>query len=191
MAKADSTNEKVLDPIGQKLDEIDSLISDVDDANTVQDATSIDQLALLAALVSLEPEEGEPLNEYRTRVLIEYQLNTSQGTLTDLVEAAAEILDVDEESIRWEEPLNVGEIRLGFPSDGLNNVALTPSEFADALTRLAAASYRIDPFTLGTFTYITPTDYSNDAHDPDLGYDGLDTGGNPKGNGGTYAGLIN
>jgi hypothetical protein len=43
---------------------------------------------------------------------------------------------------------------------------------------------------LGTFTYITPTQYNDGLSEAQYGYDGLDINGDPKDNGGTYAAVL-
>jgi hypothetical protein len=71
------------------------------------------------------------------------------------------------------------------------------------LDKQSAAGFRIDIRSRGTFTYIGDDEYtgaydsSNGGYDPTelssdatKGYDGLDSNGNPKDNGGTYAGLL-
>ncbi len=57
---------------------------------------------------------------------------------------------------------------------------------------------RIEVLTIGTFTYTDTDSYSGgDPYDPgsqtsdaSKGYDGLDANGDPKDNGGTYAGAL-
>jgi hypothetical protein len=83
-----------------------------------------------------------------------------------------------------------GNIRLGIPGKVLSSSTLTQQEVDELLGRVIAASYTINAFALGSFTYITPASYNSDNHNSELGYDGLTTNGNPKDTGGTYSGVI-
>jgi hypothetical protein len=191
-ASKESGNYKLLDSVAGELDKHEQDIEDVDISTSVQDAETIDELSELGKLVNTPPNENETLSHYRARLIAEFAINTCEGTIKDVLETAAEIFDADVESFRYAEPSGseYGTIELGVPGRALDNTALTDSEAAEILERLIAASYRLDGFRVGTFTYITPTDYNNNNFDATKGYDGLDANGDPKDNGGTYAGLL-
>lgn len=191
MPTADHTgNFKLLDVVARAIDRLDGDIQDVDNAVTVQHAESIPQLEQLAKLVALPPNEGEPREKYRSRVIADFQTLTSEGTPTDLIENAATILDVNPTSIGYRKLSENGAVELAVPGSALDSLALSDQEFVTIIGNHAAAGFRVEATVKGTFTYITPTDYSNNDHDPSKGYDGLDSNGDPKNNGGTYAGII-
>lgn len=152
----------------------------------------VDRLQALAQPIDLPPEESEAVEHYRARILAEFSLTTSRGTIEDLIVTAAEILDVDESSIGFSEPSGGenGTAEISLPTAALDQYELDDQDLVSVLDRLIPAGYRLTGFRGGTFTYITPADYDVDNHDASLGYDGLDGNGDPNGNGGTYAGLI-
>ena len=196
----DSGNRRLFNPIAK---EIDTTVSDknaVDRALTAQHADTIEQLEKIGRLVNLRSHDGESLEHYRARIIAEFQLVTSKGTVRDLLNAVSTILDVPKEALGYTEThtSSAGNARVSVPQTKLKDVALTDGEFADIAERTIAASYRLDVFKAGTFTYLSESDYTGsgtyDSTDlisnADFGHDGLDTNDNPKDNGGTYAGVL-
>lgn len=152
----------------------------------------INRLAELGRMVNLPPDEGETASHYRARLIVEFSLLSTEGTIRDVLTTAAEIFSVSEEKIGYQEPAGGenGTVQLKFPSQALDELELSGAEATNILDRVLAAGYRIEGVTVGTFTYITPEDYNDGNHDASKGYDGLDANGDPKDNGGTYAGTI-
>jgi hypothetical protein len=150
----------------------------------------IQRLEKLGAMVQVYPYDGESISHYRARIIAEFSLMTAEGTFEDLLTLAVEILDVSPESLFINDRLAPGEAEIQVPAQGLQNTELGESELADVLERVLPASYSLSALQRGTFTYITPSQYDLNDHDASKGYDGLDTNGDPKDNGGTYAGLI-
>jgi len=191
MPKDESTgNYKLVDTIGRALGRLESDVQTLDEAVTVQEANTIDQLRRLAQLVGVPPRENEPVEQYRARVIAEYQKMTSEGTPAHVINNAATILDCSPSEIGYEKLAENGVARLDVPGTALDQVSLDQNEFVSIITEHAAAGFRIEATIRGTFTYVTPTEYQNSNFDSSRGYDGLDSNGNPKDNGGTYAGLI-
>lgn len=160
---------------------------------TVADEWALDRMEALGELVDTLPNEGEQFAHYKARVLAEYAIATCEGTIEDVLETTAYIIDADTSSIIYEEPATGSEngtVEMRLPSQALDESSLSDQDVADAVERLLAASYSLTSVRLGTFTYKSLADVSANNNDPSLGYDGLDGGGNPKDNGGTYAGLI-
>lgn len=189
-----SGNYKLLSTIAERLESLDSDIDSIDRATTVSTADSLAQLERLADLVGLVPYTNETREHFRARVLAEFQAITSQGTVKNVIDGIATMLDTDVSNVKYTETHTTsgGSAQIEVPLSKLDSIAFDDQEFSSVIKELMPASYRIDILNRGTFTYISPADY-NDAgfsHDPDKGYDGLDTGGNPKGNGGTYAGVL-
>lgn len=191
MSKDNSNgNFKLLDPVGRTFDKLKDDIRDAENATTVQNAETKDQLKEKAKLVDLPPKTDEPVEKYRRRVIAEFQTATSEGTLGNIFENTSTLLDIDKEKIKYIENEENGLILLEIPSQSIDSVPITDTEFANIIDKHVAAGYRINLRLGGTLTYITPTMYNNDDHDATKGYDGLDSNGDPKDNGGTYAGLI-
>ena len=185
-----SNNYRLLKAAGKAVGQTDDDIGLADKNTTVQTATSIENLFELAKLVDLPPRTEETLEEYRVRAISEFQLNTSGGTAEDLITSASIILDVRPQSITYRDADENGVGLLGVPRRGLKSLDINESDFVERIQRNTAGGYRVEAFQLGTFEYRDPDDYHNDENIIDYGYDGLDEGGNPTGEGGTYAGLL-
>jgi hypothetical protein len=186
----DSGNFKLLDTVGHAIDRLDEDIDSLDIATTVQEAETVDQLERFAELVDLKPKQGEGKEKYRSRLISEFQQMTNEGTTRELIENTATILDVEPEKIGYEKTAH-GVIELTVPGNSLDSLAISSSEFVTITGEMIAAGFNLSAVRRGTFTYITPTKYNAGNHEAEKGYDGLDSNGEPKDNGGTYAGLIN
>ncbi|MFC7191843.1 hypothetical protein ACFQL7_20810 [Halocatena marina] len=190
----DSGNYELLTPIAKGLDDLSDDVDNVGLAAVPQNAQTIDQIERLAVMVDVLPFKDEALEHYRARVIAEYQLVTSEGTVSDLLDGLATILETPPKNFEYSEPHDsthgYGSCIVTVPLNSLDKSALSDSEIADIADDLVAVSYNVDIITKGTFTYISTSDYNNSLHDASKAYDGLDTNGDPKNNGGTYAGLI-
>lgn len=198
-----SGNFKLLDVVGQLFDRTEADIKELDNATSVQEADSVEQLENLSQLVNLNPKDGTTLGKYRDRSIAEFQMMTSEGTAEDILGAASTILNIDIKRIDYRKLDENGAVNLMLPSSALDSSELADEEIAEIISKQAAAGFRIQATRRGTFTYLPESAYSgpyDDANggydetqldsDPEKGYDGLDADGNPKDNGGTYAGLI-
>lgn len=186
----DTNNFKLMGITGRMVDRLESDIAALDKSTTVQDAATKDQIEALAELVDTHPREGEPIERYRARVIAQFQTNTTEGSIEDLITNSATILGIDRSEIEYSEQTTHGVVVINIPSGSLNEIDLTESQFLDIINEHVAAGFRVESTIRGSFTYISPSDYSDGNHDPDRGYDGLDSNNNPKGNGGTYAGVV-
>ena len=144
----------------------------------------------LGELVGVTPRDGETVDHYRARVFAEFALSTSEGTVDDVLDTMATILNISPSKIDIDDRSAPGRATVKIPSAPLDKQSLTKAEVAEIVERLLPASYVLDTLVSGTFTYITPATYNVDDHNPDRGYDGLDANGDPEDTGGTYAGLI-
>ncbi len=183
-------NLKLLNSIAHEFDSLSGDILDVDNASTIQYADSIAQLENLAKLMDLSSKEGESKEKYRNRTIAEFQKLTSEGTAKDVLNNSSTILGIENDKIGYNKLNENGAIQLKCPGKALDNLAMTDSEFQEIITKHAAAGYRLDVTRRGTFTYVSASDYNDGNMESQYGYNGLDSNGNPKNNGGTYAGLI-
>jgi hypothetical protein len=188
----ESGNYRFLATIAERLEATRADVEAVDRAKSVQHADTTEEIERLARLVDLKPHRNESREHYRARVLAEFQLVTSEGTVADVLNATATILGASVSNIDYteEHTTEAGTAQLKIPSSLLDGLELTESDFAAILDKLIPAGYRIDALRKGTFTYISEATYNSGGHDSTKGYDGLDTNGDPKGNGGTYSGTI-
>ncbi len=185
-----SGNFKLLDVVGRQIDSLEEDISDADDAVNVQTAQSNAQLKELARLVDLSPKSDEGIEKYRRRIIGEFQNTTNEGDLPGLFKNVAVLLDIENEDVGYIERPENGDFRLSVPGPSIESVAITKDDLTQIFSKQVAAGFSIDFQIRGTFTYITPEDYQSDLHDASMGYDGLDTNGDPKDNGGTYSGFL-
>lgn len=204
MPKADHTgNFKLLDVVGRALDRLENDVTEIDNASTVQDAETVAQLEKLAKLVQVNHKQGESKDKYRSRIIAEFQMLTSEGTIESILKNTAVILGVSTEDVQYRDHQENGVFEISIPGDSLDSTELTTNEFGTIINRQAAAGYRIESTIRGTFTYLSESDYTgpydsgSGGYDPSQldsdaakGHDGLDTNDDPKENGGTYAGLI-
>ena len=201
MPKDDASgNYKLLAGIAERVDFTKEDLVDINEAMTVQHANSIQELDRLGRLVDLPPQRDETLEHYRARLIAEFQLVTGEGTVKDLLIGAASILDTDIESIKYTEEHTSGAAhsQLEVPTSRLAELQFSNTEFASILNELVPASYVVSILQRGTFTYLSEADYSGSGSynsadlnsDATLGHDGLDGSGDPKDNGGTYAGIV-
>lgn len=200
-----SGNYRLLKPIAESINNASADIEATDRALTVQHASTIEQLERIARLIDLPPRRNEGLEHYRARILARFQLVTSEGTVSDLLNGVSTILGASVRNISYTElhTSESGVCQVGVPGKKLDNLQLSESDFATIAEDLIAGGFRIDVLRKGTFTYQPESDYTGpydsgsggydstalDSYAP-YGHDGLDTNGDPKDNGGTYAGLV-
>ncbi len=185
-----SPNFKLLKPAGKAVEELEENIQKIDRDTSVQTAGSIGSLIELANLVGLTPRTNESREQYRSRTIAEFQLNTSRGTPDDLITASSVILEINPRTIVYREEDESGVSTLGLPKKGIDNLEIETSDFVDIIQSNTAAGYRVEAYQLGTFQYRSADDYTNGINVVEFGYSSLDEEGNPAGDGGTYAGLL-
>lgn len=187
-------NYLLLYPVAQAMQDAQHGLRSVENAIDVQNAETIDQLKEHGKMLEVPPETGESIEHYRTRLLVEYSLVSSKGTINDVIEGAAEMLGVSHSDIGYEEPAQNstenGTATVTVPGEAVSDSDLTEGEVGDFLDRMATFGARVEGLLRGTFEYISVADYNSNDHDASKGYDGLDGNGDPKDNGGTYSGLI-
>lgn len=195
-------NFKLLDTVGHAIDRLDGDIDSLDKAASVQDAETIDQLEELAKLVDLPSLQNEGKEKYRSRLIAEFQQMTNEGSTPELIKNTATILDVDEAKIGFTK-IHHGLVQLTIPGNALDSLSITSTEFVTITGELIAAGFNLRAIRRGTYTYVDDSAYGGAydsanggydpgelSSDPTKGHDGLDSNGDPKNNGGTYAGLI-
>lgn len=173
----DSNNFKFIDAIGAALEDIEADIEAVDAANTVQSATTIDQLAELGKLVDVPPESDETLEHYRTRLLVWFKLVTAEGTIEDIMNALVALMpDLAIEDIGFSRTSENGYVIFTVPNAAFQSLSVDAQELSRMMNQNAAAGFRIGiRYATGTFTYRSV----GGANDSAKGY------GN-----GTYSGII-
>jgi hypothetical protein len=187
-----SGNWKLLAPIGYQIDAFENDLVSVSRATSVQEADSIAQLNKLAKMVGASHRTGEEKEHFRSRLFARFQLNTAEGTIGDVIHSVSTILDVDPEAIGYQDLDTEATVGVVMPRSAIRSLNLSSDEVADILNDLVPAGYEVAGQTRGTFVYVSPTTYNNVTDWAEYnGYDGLDANDDPKGNGGTYAGIVN
>lgn len=192
----DTPNEDLYEPIGSELRDVEADLDDIEAATMPQNADSIDQLADIASLVDITPNPGESVSHFRARIIAELQIVTAKGTISDLLTGLSVILDTDVRRIGpYTEYDTGGRASVTVPEESLNNTDLTETEIAELGQKILPASYGLDTTIKGTLRCVSVETYNdiqagNDSWNNYPGYDGLDADGNPKGNGGTFAGVV-
>lgn len=187
----DSNNYKLFRPVGKEIEKVEGGIEYAERNSVVQTADSMDALSELAELVSLVPKADDCLNEFRSRTIAEFHLNTKRGTPSDILHTVSVVLDTRITELTYEDSEEAGLSTIGIPATSLSNLDIDETDFLEIIDKHAPAGYRIATVQLGTFEYQSVDDYNSAITEPEYGYDGLDVNGDPLEEGGTYAGLIN
>ncbi|UBF22400.1 P2 gpI-like phage tail protein [Haloarcula virus HCTV-15] len=190
-----SGNFKLLDVVGRAIDRLDSDIESVDDAKSVQSATSIAQIEQLARLVNSPPRDGETLEKYRARTMVRFAQNTSEGTIGDVINGLSAIFDTDAENFRYQDWKRLFDLKRQvflLPYDDVKAHPFKAPDLQELLNDITAAAKTVEPMWNGDLVAWSAEDYEKQgAWDTYAdGADGLDAEGNPTGEGGTPAGLI-
>ncbi|QIR31197.1 baseplate protein [Halorubrum virus Serpecor1] len=193
----ESGNWKLLDAVGRQVVDLDGDIETLDDETTVQEALDVDSLEELAGMVQLRRRSGEGRDHYRARIIAEYQLNTSEGTIEDAFNSMATILSCEVEDLWFQDwRFLFGEIHdrtvcFLLPYDDVQNLDLSGEEISKIVQKLAPVGTTVKSQYNGSLRYKSKEDYEEtNWNGYDGGYDALDSEGNPTGEGGTKGGLI-
>lgn len=142
----------LMESVGEQLATTNDDIQNVDAALRVKEADTIEELAELAKSVGLVPQTDENIDHFRTRVVIQYGLYSSEGTITDIITTTANALNIDVEDVDYREPAEGAEngtIEVNFPRSALDNTELSAPEVVDFIEDNIAASYtlwtKLDP----------------------------------------------
>ena len=187
-----SGNYKLLSTLAERVDSLDEEIEQIDRASTVQTADTIEELTKLAQLANLNPTENEDKEHFRARIIAEFQLLTSEGAISDLLNSTSVILDTTINSLEYTEYPDTlpGNCRLDVPASKLQSIKFTNSEFVNIVESLIPSGYSIEVVADGTFEYVSESEYLTDNYNTTSGYSTLDASGDPIDSGGTYSGLL-
>ena len=193
----ESGNWKLLDAVGRQVVDLDGDIQTLDGETTVQEAMDVDSLEELAGMVQVQRYSGESRDHYRARILAEYQLNTSEGTIDDAFGSIATILGCEIEDLWFQDwRFLFGEVHRRtvcflLPRDGVEGIDLSGEEISEVVQKLAPVGTTVKSQYNGSLRYKTKDEFeSKNWNGFDGGYDALDSEGNPTGKGGTKGGLI-
>lgn len=184
-----SGNFSLLVPAGRALERTETDIETIEQETTLQYASETGSVELISGPVSVLPKTDEPVEKYRIRSFTEFQSLTNESSIDNILRRIASVLGVTVQDLTYEEQAAFSTIYA--PSQAINNLAVSGNEFSEIVNQLSVAGYTITTQVVGTLDFITPETYQNGTYDSELGYDGLDTNGDPVGTGGTYSAIIN
>ena len=189
-----SGNYDLLWAAAEAIDRLDADIETVDKAMTLQDAEKASSINRIADVVGASRRDGESLEKYRARVLMEFQSLTSEGTISDIFILLSSILrgEVDELWYQdwrylYDEPSTVAFL---VPFHRVEDSVLDPADLPDIADKLNPAGKRVEIQYFGTLRPVSVEEYESGQADPDRGFGTLDENGDPAESGGTFGGLI-
>jgi hypothetical protein len=191
MAGKDTDNEKLVRPIADELVSIESDVEDTYKATHVQLASTADEIEEQSKLVDIE-RTTDSVELLRSKTLVGFAMNTSQGTVPQVINEMATLLNINPEDIEYDSvDTENGLSQYWVPSSSLDG-SITDQDLTQIFNDFVAAGYRIDILVRNSFEYRTVTEYNNNtAEDSDKGYNGLDGSGNITTTGGKYTTLVN
>lgn len=190
---SDSNIGTLVDALGMEVDDLRALLDAVDAANTVQTATTVDELREHGKLVQEFPRGGESVEAYRRRLLANFQLVSSSGTIRDIMTALTTVMDADYEHIDYDTTDENGYAEFVVKYVYAQTLVIEPSDLNRMFERAAPAGARLALRIEeeGTFKPSNETEYNAGSGDPAWGPDGLDVNDDPLGQGGYPSGVLN
>lgn len=183
----DSTWEDIIKAFAQEFDDYHTTITTIDEQNKIEEATDA-QLDKIGSFLQLKRNTGESDPHYRGRLKVQLRKFLGSGTVDEIKETAAILLDAELEDIQILEDFDTeyARFQIGVWQDDLDDAGVTDSEFRSFIDEVRGAGIRTDEFVRGTFTYRSEQDFIDGTNDPGKGYydpnDSIENG--------TYAGLL-
>jgi hypothetical protein len=196
MSKDDSSkNYDLLWATAQAIDRLDSDMNEVEQATSLTDATQEASIDRIADVVGTARRDGESLDKYRSRVLVEFQGLTAEGTIQNVFTILQNVLGGDPEDLwyqDWRELFDEpSTIAFLISYEAVVDSILDPEDLSELLNRLSPAGKNVEVQYNGSFRPVTVADYEDGNHDPARGFGTLDEYGDPAESGGTFGGLLN
>jgi len=189
-----SGNYNLLWAAAEAIDRLDADIETVDKAMTLQDTEKASSINRIADVVGASRRDGESLEKYRARVLMEFQALTAEGTISDIFILLAAILrgDVDELWYQdwrdlYDEPSTVAYL---VPYQRVADSVINPADLVEIADKLNPAGKKVEIQYFGTLRPVSVEEYESGQTDPKRGFGTLDENGDPAESGGTFGGLI-
>jgi hypothetical protein len=134
----------LLTGIGSHVEDIERVEDDIITATFVDDASGA-QLDKLASFFDISRFAGEGDASFRMRMKVELQAQIASGTIPDIREVAAALLDVNSEGLRIEEPDDDRpSVRVAAPVDEFGMIVIPSDVLNDTLQQVSAAGVDLD-----------------------------------------------
>ncbi|NUC72534.1 hypothetical protein HTZ84_09470 [Haloterrigena sp. SYSU A558-1] len=190
----ESGNYDLLWAAAEAINRLDEDIETVEKAMTLQEAEDAASIDRIADVVGASRRDGESLEKYRARVLMEFQSLTAEGTVGDIFTLLASVLrcEVDELwyqdwRLLYDEPSSVAFL---VPYQRVVDSVLSAADVRDIADKLNPAGKQVKLQYNGSFRPVSVEEYENEDHNPNRGFGTLDENGDPAPSGGTFGGLI-
>lgn len=179
-----SNNYKFLKVSADECDEINTTISDIQDAHFIDSATE-KSLEYIGVLLQTPRETGETDAHYRARLKVMWYRYISSGTIQQIKNIIMALLSVGGNRIDINEDFTTryADFDIWVFLQDLTAAGVTADELKEILGQVKAAGVSLYIYKYGTFECRTATD----PNDPTRGYDDV-SHSNPSG--GTYAGIL-
>jgi hypothetical protein len=189
MPGRDSSNESLLAPIAREIKATDKDLEHVYNVSKLQLAPTDVDVEKHASFVDINRTTNNR-EVIRAKTQLGFAMNTSQGTVYQMIRAASLLLDVDPSDIDYSEPnTGGGIIDMRFPESVIEDSEIPRSNFLKLMTEFSAAGFGVQIVWKSTFEHKTLEEYNNGELKPERGYNTLDTDGNIVESGGTYTSL--
>lgn len=130
---------------------------------------------------------------YRARLKLQLRVSIGGGTIADVKEAAAAVLETSPEAVAIDEPFSDEPARmdLAVQRDDLESADIELGEFVDVIGDVKAAGVRVFGLVLGGFTHRSQADYDAGINDVDRAYaTSYDPETGERSGGGEYSSLL-
>jgi hypothetical protein len=160
-------NEDFLRAVANQLDGIEDSLNEVDDAQNVQNARTKEQIDRLATLVGVSKKANESVEHYRARTIARYQLNTSSGTVGDLLASFSATFSIDQDQVwyaDWSKLYDMNRDVFFLPYEDVKAHPLNDSDIPDLVGRQSAAGKTVQAMYDGPLRPISETNYQSTAN---------------------------
>lgn len=189
-----SGNYSLFYPIAKSIERLKEDVNTVDKNNNLQTANKTESVERIADMVGLSQREGETLEQFRLRVLTEFQSLTNEGSIEDVFSVLLTLIDADLDELRyqdWRQLYNtLSTVAFLFPSYRVESSPVSGSEILEILNRLSPATKKVEAQYSGTFTPVSVDDYLSQSYNSANGFGFLNEYNNPSDSGGTFGGII-
>lgn len=174
----DESDRSVLDglyrAVAFQLDEVFQTLDAVEQSQYIMDASG-PSLDRIGEYFEVYRQTGEPDPDYRLRIITRFAESQSSGTLPELSENFARLLDADESDIELNEPDDEPLlVQFVIQSFLLDDLAVSETKLFNTVESFTAAGVSLEGTIRGTFEFATGTSIVSDT---ETGFSQLDTSG--------------
>jgi len=162
-------------------------IEEVKKGLILQEAQTKAEIEQIASPTRIKYKDSYSINEYRNRILKEFQKLSRNSSSKEIVELFSQLLNVDKELVKISNLENEPKLEIRAPLASIEEQFGSENLISEILLNSTAASYGLEVFGVGSLRYISESEYESETYDSSEGYATLDQDGNVT-SGGTYSG---